>query len=59
MLSGAMMLRYLGWDEAPSSSSGASSRREGRQVTYDLARQMQGTAELKTSAFADVVISHK
>jgi len=59
MLSGAMMLRYLGWDEAGGLIERGLERAIGAgQVTCDLARQMQGAAGLKTSAFADVVISH-
>jgi len=59
MLSGAMMLRYLGWDEAAALIERGLEQAIGAgQVTYDLARQMQGATELKTSAFADVVISH-
>jgi len=59
MLSGAMMLRYLGWDEAAGHLERGLERAIGAgQVTYDLARQMQGATEVKTSAFADVVISH-
>jgi isocitrate dehydrogenase len=29
-----------------------------KQVTYDFARLMEGANELKTSAFADAMISH-
>ena len=57
ILSGEMMLRYLGWGEAADLiESGA---RDGtileKKVTYDLARQMEGATELKTSEFADAV----
>ena len=59
MLSGAMMLRYLGWGEAAALIERGLEQAIGAgQVTYDLARQMEGATELKTSAFADAVISH-
>jgi isocitrate dehydrogenase len=31
---------------------------KSRRVTYDLARQMPGSTEVSTSAFADQVIKH-
>ena len=57
ILSGEMMLRYLGWTEAADLVIGSIDRTIGdRQVTYDLARLMTGATELKTSQFADAVI---
>jgi isocitrate dehydrogenase len=54
-----MMLRHLGWQEAADSIDRAIEATIGaRQVTYDLARQMRGATELKTSEFADAIIAH-
>jgi isocitrate dehydrogenase len=57
ILSGALMLAYLGWEEA------AQRVREGlvravaqKQVTYDLARQMEGATEVKCSEFAEAIV---
>jgi len=59
ILSGVMMFRYLGWGEAADLIvQGIEQTIKAKMVTYDLARQMQGATELKTSAFADAVISH-
>ena len=57
ILSGEMMLRFLGWTEAAdlvvtSLEKAIASKR----VTYDLARLIEGAKELKTSEFADVMI---
>ncbi len=59
VLSGAMMLEYLGWSEA------AERVREGliravaqKTVTYDLARQMEGASEVKCSQFAEAIIKN-
>jgi isocitrate dehydrogenase len=57
ILSGVMMLRYLGWHEAAALiESGLEQTIQQKKVTYDLARQMKGATELKTSQFADAVI---
>ncbi len=59
ILSGVMMLRYLGWNEAADLiEHGLETAIAQKKVTYDLARQMEGATELKTSAFADVVMSN-
>ncbi len=59
VLSGAMMFRYLGWEEAADLiEQGLEKTVKARQVTYDLARQMRGATELTTSAFADAMISN-
>jgi isocitrate dehydrogenase len=59
VLSGAMMLNHLGWDEAAALiERGLERAISEKKVTYDLARQMTGATELKTSAFADVVIEN-
>jgi isocitrate dehydrogenase len=57
ILSGCMMLRYMGWVEAAEAIEGAMERAiEARRVTYDLARQMDGATEVRTSEFADAII---
>jgi isocitrate dehydrogenase len=59
ILSGVMMLRYLGWPEAADLiERGLERTIQQKKVTYDLARQMQGATELKTSQFADAVIAN-
>ena len=59
ILSGVMMLRYLGWHEAAGLiESGLEKTIQQKKVTYDLARQMKGATELKTSQFADAVIAN-
>ena len=57
ILSGVMMLEHMGWREAASAAEGAvrKSIAEGL-VTYDLARQMPDSRELKCSEFARAVI---
>jgi len=58
ILSGAMMLEYLGWKEAMQlvhkAIEGAIAR---KVVTYDLARQIEGAKKVKCSEFADEIIS--
>jgi isocitrate dehydrogenase len=57
LLSGEMMLRYMGWAEAADSIITAMDRTIGQKiVTYDFARQMEGATEVPTSAFADALI---
>jgi isocitrate dehydrogenase len=57
ILSGEMMLRYLGWPEAADAIIGAMDRTIGQKiVTYDFARLMDGAREVSTSAFADALI---
>jgi isocitrate dehydrogenase len=59
ILSGEMMLRYLGWTEAADLMIAALERTiAAKQVTYDLARLIPGATELKTSQFADAVIAN-
>jgi isocitrate dehydrogenase len=58
ILSGEMMLRHLGWAEAADLVvKGMDGAIAARQVTYDFARLMDGAVELKTSGFADAIIS--
>ena len=57
ILSGEMMLRYLGWPEAADAIIAAMDRTIGEKiVTYDFARLMEGAQEVSTSAFADALI---
>jgi len=57
ILSGEMMLRYMGWFEAADAIIGAMDKTIGQKtVTYDFARQMQGATEVKCSEFADSMI---
>jgi isocitrate dehydrogenase len=59
ILSGVMMFRYLGWGEAADLiEKGIEKTVAEKRVTYDLARQMQGATELKTSQFADAIIAN-
>ena len=59
VLSGVMMFRYLGWTAAGDLIESALEKTIGqKKVTYDLARQMDGATELKTSAFADAIIAN-
>jgi isocitrate dehydrogenase len=58
ILSGVMMLEYLGWNEAAEMIvRGIESAIASKRVTYDLARQMPGAEEISTSAFGDQVIA--
>ncbi|MBW1744613.1 MAG: isocitrate dehydrogenase (NADP(+)) [Deltaproteobacteria bacterium] len=57
ILSGVMMLEHMGWGEAASAIEGAVQKSIANGlVTYDLARQMPNSQELKCSEFARVVI---
>ncbi len=52
ILSGVMMLRYLGWTEAADKVEEAISKTiSSKVVTYDFARQMPGSKEVKCSEF--------
>jgi isocitrate dehydrogenase len=59
ILSGEMMFRYLGWNEAADlivkSLEGTIA---AKKVTYDLARLIPGSIELKCSEFAAEMIKH-
>ncbi|HWL41179.1 MAG TPA: isocitrate/isopropylmalate family dehydrogenase, partial [Gemmatimonadaceae bacterium] len=58
ILSGVMMLEYMGWNEAADLIvGGVESAIKSRRVTYDLARQMSGATEVSTSAFGDQIIA--
>ncbi|MFI4890351.1 MAG: isocitrate/isopropylmalate family dehydrogenase, partial [Steroidobacterales bacterium] len=57
ILSGEMMLRYMGWTEAADAIIRAMDRSIAQKsVTYDFARLMQGATEVKCSEFADSLI---
>ncbi|HET8715811.1 MAG TPA: NADP-dependent isocitrate dehydrogenase [Holophagaceae bacterium] len=59
VLSGEMMLRYLGWTEAADLIlKGMDGAIGSKQVTYDFARLMEGATEIKCSAFGDNIIAH-
>src|SRR4051794_3167628 len=59
ILSGEMMLRYMGWLEAADAIITAMDRTIGQKaVTYDFARMMEGAKEVSTSGFGDALISN-
>ena len=59
ILSGEMMLRYLGWTEAADAIIAAMDKAiASKRVTYDFARLMDGATEVKCSEFADEIIKH-
>jgi len=59
VLSGEMMLRYLGWTEAADRIiTGLSGAIAAKTVTYDLHRLMEGATKVKTSEFGDAIIEH-
>ncbi len=64
ILSGEMMLRHLGWNEAADLViKGMDGAIGARTVTYDFARLMmsegqQGVTEVKCSGFGDAIIKH-
>ncbi len=56
ILSGEMMLRYMGWHEAADRIITALQRTIAqKRVTYDLARLMPGATEIKTSEFGQAM----
>ena len=59
LLSGQMMLDYMGWKEAGALvTRGIEGAINAKTVTYDFARLMEGATEVKCSQFADAVIAH-
>jgi len=57
MLSGVMMLQYMGWTEAAELIESALTQViADKTVTYDFARLMDGGTEVPTSKFADLII---
>ena len=56
ILSGEMMLRYMGWTEAADLILSAMDRViAAKTVTYDFARQMEGAREVKCSEFGEAL----
>jgi isocitrate dehydrogenase len=59
ILSGEMMFRYLGWNEAADLIiKGMEGAIAAKQVTYDFARLMEGVDPIACSAFGDAIIAH-
>jgi isocitrate dehydrogenase len=59
ILSGEMMLRYMGWVEAADLIvKGIEGAIGAKTVTYDFHRLMDDATKLKTSQFGDAVIEH-
>ena len=59
ILSGEMMLRYMGWTEAADAIIAAMDATIGqRTVTYDFARLMEGATKVKCSEFGDAMIAN-
>jgi isocitrate dehydrogenase len=59
ILSGVMMLDWLGWREAARSIENAlSATIAQKRVTYDLERQMEGATLLKTSEFGEALVGN-
>ncbi|MCH7587549.1 MAG: NADP-dependent isocitrate dehydrogenase [Chloroflexi bacterium] len=59
ILSGEMMLRYIGWPEAAEKiMQGMRGAIGAKTVTYDFHRLMEGATLLKCSEFGDAVIEH-
>jgi len=59
ILSGEMMLRYMGWNEAADLILNSMDKTfSDATVTYDFARQMNNATELKCSEFGDALINN-
>jgi isocitrate dehydrogenase len=59
ILSGVLMLDYLGWSEAGKLVEGGLERAiDQKRVTYDFERQMEGATKVSTSGFADAIIEN-
>ncbi len=59
ILSGEMMFRHLGWDEAADRViKGVEGAIASKRVTYDFARLMEGATTIKCSEFGDNIIAH-
>jgi isocitrate dehydrogenase len=59
ILSGEMMLRYMGWTEAADAIIKAMDKSIAEKtVTYDFARLMKGATEVKCSEFGDILIKN-
>jgi len=59
ILSGEMMFRHLGWDKAADNIINSLDKTFSKKmVTYDFARQMEGSTLMKCSEFGDALIQH-
>lgn len=59
ILSGVMMLDYLGWGEAADLvEEGLKKTILSKKVTFDLARDMEGSIEVKCSEFAQEIVNN-
>jgi len=59
ILSGVMMLRYMGWVEAADLiERGLEQAIRQKRVTYDFERQMQGATRVSCSGFGDVIVEN-
>ncbi len=59
ILSGVMMLKYMGWNEAGEMIEISLAKTiSNKTVTYDLERQMEGAVKLKTSEFGEKIIEN-
>ena len=59
VLSGEMMLRYMGWTEAADLIlKGLNGAVAGKRVTYDFERLMEGATKVKCSEFGDEIIKN-
>ena len=59
ILSGVMMFRYLGWNEAADLiENGLERTIEQKKVTYDFERLMPGATKVSTSGFGDCIIEN-
>jgi isocitrate dehydrogenase len=59
ILSGEMMLRHLGWNEAAEAIiRGIDGAIAAKTVTYDFHRLMEGATLLKCSEFARAIVAH-
>jgi isocitrate dehydrogenase len=58
ILSGAMMLDYMGWNEAADIiRKSLQETVKAKTVTYDLARQIDGATQISCSAFGDAMVA--
>jgi isocitrate dehydrogenase len=59
ILSGVMMLDYIGWKKAGALIEKAMQKTiKSKIVTYDFARQMKGATEVKSSGFGQAIVSN-
>ncbi len=57
ILSGAMMLDFIGWNQAAETiRQGITETIKAKTVTYDLARQIDNSREVKCSEFAEKIV---